>query len=93
MGTMYVLEGAMPGIRQSVRSLPAGHPAHGPANRFVQGYGEHTGTRWKDFLTCLDEFEPMLWPIVVTGAAAAFFAFETHFSQQIHVRSDVAAHG
>lgn len=80
LGTMYVLEGATLGIRQSVRALPAAHPAHGPANRFVQGYGEHTGARWKDFVARLDGLDRALWPDVVTGATAAFRAFETHFA-------------
>jgi heme oxygenase len=81
LGTMYVLEGATLGIRQSVRLLPLGHPAHGPANRFVQGYGEHTGSRWKEFLGQLAQVDPVLWPAVVAGAAAAFRAFEAHFSE------------
>ena len=75
LGTMYVLEGATLGIRQSVRALPATHPAQGPANRFVQGYGEHTGARWKDFLARLEDVDSMLWTDVVTGASAAFRAF------------------
>jgi len=84
LGTMYVLEGATLGLRQSVRSLPVAHPAHGPANRFVQGYGEHTGARWKDLLARLQGVEPALWSDVVTGAAAAFCAFRTHFSEVSH---------
>ncbi len=85
LGTMYVLEGATLGIRQSVRSLPATHPAHGPANRFVRGYGEHTGAHWKDFVARLEDVDPVLWPDVVAGASAAFRAFEAHFSERIHV--------
>jgi heme oxygenase (biliverdin-IX-beta and delta-forming) len=91
LGTMYVLEGATLGIRQSVRALPATHPAHGPANRFVQGYGEHTGSRWKDFLARLEDVDSMLWPDVVAGASAAFGAFETHFSERIHAEFDESA--
>ena len=93
LGTMYVLEGATLGIRQSVRALPATHPAHGPANRFVQGYGEHTGARWKDFLARLEDVDPVLWPDVVTGAAAAFRAFETHFSEVSHAELDALPRG
>jgi heme oxygenase len=81
LGTMYVLEGATLGIRQSVRLLPLGHPAHGPANRFVQGYGEHTGSFWRGFLSQLTEVDLVLWPDVVAGAAAAFRAFHAHFSE------------
>jgi heme oxygenase len=88
MGTMYVLEGATLGIRQSVRALPSGHPAHGPANRFVQGYGLHTGARWKDLLARLEEVDAVHWPDVVIGAADAFRAFETHFSDGSHAEFD-----
>ncbi len=79
-GTMYVLEGATLGLRQSVCALPATHPARGPADRFVQGYGEHTGTRWQAFPAQLAAVASVCWPQVVTGAVAAFRCFETHFS-------------
>lgn len=91
LGTMYVLEGATLGIRQSVRTLPATHPAHGPANRFVQGYGEHTGAHWKDLLARLENVDSTLWSDVVTGASDAFRAFETHFSEQFHAEFDESA--
>ncbi len=90
LGTMYVLEGATLGIRQSVRSLPAAHPAHGPANRFVQGYGEHTGARWKEVLAHLEEVDPVRWPDVIAGAVAAFGAFRSHFSGGPHAEFDAA---
>jgi heme oxygenase len=79
-GAMYVLEGATLGIRQSVRSLPLAHPAQGAASRFIQGYGEHTGARWKDFVARLEALDPVLWTEVVVGARAAFSAFESHFT-------------
>jgi heme oxygenase len=91
LGTAYVLEGATLGIRQSVRSLPATHPAHGPANRFVQGYGEHTGAHWKDFVAHLEDVDPVLWPDVLAGASAAFRAFATHFSQRMHLEPNESA--
>jgi heme oxygenase len=84
MGALYVLDGATLGIRHSVRSLPVDHPAHGPANRFIQGYGEHTGARWKDLVARLEEIDPVLWPDVVAGARAVFSAFERHFSGLPH---------
>ena len=80
LGTMYVLEGATLGLRQSVRALPATHPARGPADRFVRGYGEHTGACWQAFLAQLAAVDPVCWPQVVTGAVAAFRSFEAHFS-------------
>jgi len=88
IGTLYVLEGATLGIRQSVRALPTGHPAHGPANRFVQGYGERTGSRWKELLANLAQVDPQVWPEVASGAGAAFRAFETHFSDDSHAGFD-----
>lgn len=93
LGTLYVLEGATLGIRQSVRALPATHPAHGPANRFVLGYGEHTGARWKDLVERLEQVDPMHWPDVVTGAVAAFRAFEVHFQDRSHVQFDASIGG
>jgi heme oxygenase len=93
VGTMYVMEGATLGIRQTVRSLPAAHPAHGPANRFIQGYGEHTGARWKALLARLDDVDSVLWPNVVAGAASAFRAFEAHFSKGSHADLDATPRG
>ena len=80
LGTIYVLDGATLGLRQSVRALPATHPARSPADRFVRGYGEHTGARWQAFLAQLAAVDPVCWPQVVAGAVAAFRSFEAHYS-------------
>lgn len=88
IGTRYVLEGATLGIRQSVQGLPTGHPARGPANRFVHGYGELTGARCKDLLAKLSPVDPRVWLKIVSGAAAASRAFETHFSDDSHAEFD-----
>lgn len=93
LGTLYVLEGTTLGIPQSARALPTAHPAHGPANRFVLGYGEHTGARWMDLVARLEEVDPVHWPDVVIGAVAAFRAFEVHFSDRSHAEFDASISG
>lgn len=84
IGTMYVLEGATLGMRQLVRALPDGHPGRGDAGRFLAGYGEHTGARWREFLALLDSVDGAEWPQVIAGAESTFGAFHALFSEWRH---------
>lgn len=86
-------QGATLGTRQRLHALPAAHPAHGLAYRFVLGHGEHTGARWKDRVARLGDVDAMLCPEVVSGARAALRAFQTRFSERLHAEFDVYAPG
>lgn len=51
-GTAYVVEGAQLGIRVLRKTLEARLPWHA---RWLEGYGENAGKKWKSFLICLEQ--------------------------------------
>lgn len=54
---------------------------------------EHAALERTGLVARLDEVDPERWPDVVAGAAAAFRAFENHFSDGTHADFDTSPRG
>lgn len=81
-GCAYVLEGATLGaalIYRHVHQRLGVTPQAGA--RFVHGYGEHTGARWKIFLSALDDlrFDAAEMARCIEAAIATFEAMRARF--------------
>jgi heme oxygenase len=79
-GCLYVLEGATLGGRMISRHIERElglNATHGA--RFFHGYGEQTGTMWKEFRAALSAFadSPLREDAVVASAIATFAALRT----------------
>jgi heme oxygenase len=80
LGTLYVLEGSTLGLRMIENRLPPGHPGLGSAGRFIRGYGESHGLRWRTFLDSLEALPAQDWPQATAAARATFRIFLAHFA-------------
>ncbi|MGI4873521.1 MAG: biliverdin-producing heme oxygenase [Janthinobacterium lividum] len=79
LGAMYVLEGSTLGGQVIARSLAkAGIPLH----TYFSGYGEQTGTRWKQFCHLLtEEATPENQAEIVESASRTFYALQQWLNQ------------
>lgn len=82
MGAMYVLEGSILGgkvIQKHLRQCLGEELPY----LFFDGYGEHTGRRWKMFLSDLSQYAstPLRQDGVVDGAQRMFLAIDQHFTE------------
>ena len=84
MGMLYVLEGSTLGGRFILKNIEEnlGFDAKQGA-RYFAGYGNKTGSSWKNFLNTLTAFEIQYdaEAALIAGARYAFEAIEKHLSQ------------
>lgn len=76
LGVMYVIEGSTLGGKVILKHLAGRHPiSENNYGRFMYGYGEETGKRWKDFLQVFTAYIAEHNSEAETiGAAKAMFA-------------------
>lgn len=86
LGSLYVLEGSTLGLRMIAARLPPGHPGLSSAGRFIRGYGEEHGLRWRSFLERLEALPEEDWPVAVAAACATFRVFLDHFADPVPAR-------
>jgi heme oxygenase len=84
LGVLYVLEGSTLGLQVVRKRLPADHLAQTVAGRFLLGYGQETGARWRSFLDELAVLPCADWPAAAAGAIATFATFQQCFSDDRH---------
>jgi heme oxygenase len=81
LGAMYVLEGATLGVQIVARRAPE---VTASARRFLDGYGPHTGARWREFLVALEAVPSPAHAQVCRAAVDTFDAFQALFSEAVH---------
>ncbi|PXY46718.1 biliverdin-producing heme oxygenase [Flavobacterium hydrophilum] len=82
LGILYVIEGSSLGgrfILKNVSKIPGLDNGHGTL--YFQGYGDTTGTFWKNFLGFLSEYEENhnCGNAIIEGAIYAFNSIYNHF--------------
>ena len=78
MGCLYVLEGACLGGQVLLRSIQPRFDGEG-GFRFLEGYGLETGRMWRNFLSCLNDFQnrdERDQQRLIASAVATFETFE-----------------
>lgn len=84
MGIMYVIEGSTLGGRFILRNISEAL-GYGPDNgaQYFAGYGNATGSRWKNFLNILVQYEKEsnYEKEIIDGAAFAFKEITRHFTE------------
>ena len=84
LGVMYTVEGSSLGGRFILKNINAvlGYDENHGAKYFA-GYGNHTGSYWKNFLNILTGFEQQTGSDeeIIAGAQFAFDAIYDHFEQ------------
>lgn len=84
LGALYVLEGASLGGQVLCRRLSR-HPELVGGLRFLRGYGDATGRRWREFLGCLrsQERQPVrVQERLISSAVDTFQGFARWLEQQ-----------
>jgi len=81
LGAMYVLEGATLGVQIVARRAPQVTTA---ARRFLDGYGQHAGVLWREFLVVLEAVPDPRQAEVCRGAIDTFDAFLALFSEPVY---------
>lgn len=85
LGMLYVLEGSTLGLQKIRRELvTAGSTGWPVRSRFVRGYGDATGARWREFLLLVEVLPAAQWPAAVAAATGTFGAFLDTFREAIH---------
>jgi heme oxygenase len=76
LGSIYVMEGSSLGGRVILRNVERclGDAAKASSTYF-RGYGEHTGTMWREFLTRLEQSDPNNKVLIGRGALTTFESF------------------
>lgn len=83
-GIMYVVEGSSLGGRVILKNIQTALALDAQAGaRYFNGYGEHTGIYWKNFLQALTRFE------AEEGAAGEIIEGANHAFQKIHRHFEV----
>lgn len=80
LGALYVLEGGTLGLQVVRKRMQATGSGPCVASRFMLGYGDATGSNWRDFCAQLDVLPKAGWPQALTAACATFSAFHRHFA-------------
>jgi heme oxygenase len=81
-GSFYVLEGSTLGGRH-ISSMLNGKPISEHARRFFRGYGDETGTMWKQFCNSLEGFaEHADHDKIIRGADATFRSLQRWIAQE-----------
>lgn len=84
LGMMYTVEGSSLGGRFILKNINAvlGYDENNGAKYFA-GYGNHSGSYWKNFLNILTGYEQQTGsgPEIIAGAQFAFDAIHDHFGQ------------
>jgi heme oxygenase len=82
MGSLYVLEGSTLGGRH-ISAMLQGSPISANARRFFRGYGEETGTMWKQFCSSLEWYaERGDHENIIRGADATFRSLQQWIAQE-----------
>lgn len=84
LGIMYVVEGSSLGGRMILKNIEQAlgfNPDNGA--RYFAGYGNHTGSYWKSFLSSMAKFEEdnACGDEIIAGATFAFNAISKHFTE------------
>lgn len=82
MGILYVIEGSTLGGRVILKNIQATLQLNQWSGAsYFNGYGDHTGINWKNFLQLLTQFEAErdCSEEIINGAEFAFLAIHRHF--------------
>ena len=81
-GCFYVIEGSTLGGRH-ISAMLADSESPGTARRFFQGYGDHTGTKWKQTCATLEEMARKgQADRIISGAAETFRSLQRWMAHQ-----------
>lgn len=81
MGCAYVVEGSTLGGRHIAAFLDKSGVIPREARRFFQGYGEETGTKWREFCAALETVEKADHDRAARAAVETFAAMERWLSR------------